>query len=124
MISFSCNYGNRFYLLFIVYYTITIYSKNECRNQTEKRKLYSLKMGSNKRNAFEKENESNTFLYAYKNPMYRRANSEFLTKKLRFELDRPLRPKDYCTKRLLSPISFSKLKKKHVQSGKPSRKKS
>lgn len=68
-------------------------------------------------------------VFAHKNPKYKRANGEFLTRKLRSELDRPLRIKEACTKRFNSLLETEiprsvKLKMRSAKSGRKKRKRS
>lgn len=52
-------------------------------------------------------------VYAHRNPAYRRANVEFLTRKLRAELDPPLRPQAMCSKRTTKVTDLTKLPSKY-----------
>lgn len=67
--------------------------------------------------------------YAHKNPMFRKANGDFLTKKLRYQLDRPQRIRESCTKRKANLLNNEvpeavKRKLRNAKSGRQARKRS
>lgn len=63
-------------------------------------------------------------MLAHKNPIFKNANGEFLTRQLRLELDRPQRIKQSCTKRVTSILQseLSEAVKRKIRNAKSGRK--